>query len=175
MFDFFWNRKATMWSSWVYIVIGLILVLFPGISGAIFCWGLGIAALVYGAGRLFNWNKLRNAGYKVNGEAVVGVILVLIALVCFFRPASILSFLPLTLGLVLILDGAGKIPLAMEAFRQKAPYSGMGLLSAALPLLLGIVLVMNPFGAAKTVIMAFGVFLLIDGVSDLLRVYYWNR
>ena len=64
MFDFFWNRKATMWSSWVYIVIGLILVLFPGISGAIFCWGLGIAALVYGAGRLFNWNKLRNAGYK---------------------------------------------------------------------------------------------------------------
>ncbi len=175
MFDFFWNRKATIWSSAIYIVIGLILLFFPGISGRIFCWGLGIVALAYGAGRLVNWNRLKHAGYRANGEAALGAILVLVALVCFLRPVSVLSFLPMTLGFLLILDGVGKLPLALEAFQQKTPYSGMGLLSAALPLLLGIVLVLNPFGATKTVISAFGVFLLLDGISDLARAHYWNR
>ena len=89
---------------------------------------------------------------------------------CIFRPQFILSFLPLVLGIALLIDGIGKLPLAMDAVRTLHTALTPVLWAAVLPLVLGIVLIANPFGVAKTVIRFFGIGLIVDGMCDLITV-----
>ena len=80
-------------------------------------------------------------------------------------PEFVLSFLPLTLGVLLLIDGIGKLPAALEA-RKLLPTAFLPLaISAVIPLLLGLILIMNPFDVTKFVIMFFGICLVIDGAE----------
>lgn len=87
----------------------------------------------------------------------------------FFKPEIVLSFLPFVTGALLILDGIVKVPLIKEMWDWGNELRWSGILSAALPLLLGIFLAAYPFHAAAVVIRVFGIFLLVDGVSDIVR------
>lgn len=69
----------------------------------------------------------------------------------------------------MILDGIVKVPLIKEMWDWGNELRWSGILSAALPLLLGIFLAAYPFHAAAVVIRVFGIFLLVDGVSDIVR------
>ena len=40
MFGYFWSRNATLGMAALYLVLGIVLLLFPGMSGTVFCWGL---------------------------------------------------------------------------------------------------------------------------------------
>ena len=175
MFTFFWSRSASIWAAALYILLGLVLVLFPGMTGTVFCWALAIAAAVYAIGRLVRWFQGRKAGTASAADLLLGIIFLVLCLFCLLRPASVLSFLPLVLGIVLLLDGIGKLPLAIDAGRDKDRLFWPLLISALLPLLLGILIVINPFGAAKAVLMFFGVSLIADGVCDLVAAISARR
>ena len=165
MFTFFWSRSASIWAAALYILLGLVLVLFPGMTGTVFCWALAIAAAVYAIGRLVRWFQGRKAGTASAADLLLGIIFLVLCLL----------FLPLVLGIVLLLDGIGKLPLAIDAGRDKDRLFWPLLISALLPLLLGILIVINPFGAAKAVIMFFGVSLIADGVCDLVAAISARR
>ena len=72
-----------------------------------------------------------------------------------------------TLGLLLLADGLGKLPLMARAVRGRGTDLIPQLIACLLPIALGILLVANPFRGVRAVIMVFGVGLLIDGASDL--------
>ena len=85
-------------------------------------------------------------------------------------PQTLLSFLPLVLGSLLLLDGVGKLPLAIMALRAHTPDATALLLSSLIPLVLGAVIVVNPFQTVQLVVRIFGVGLIADGVADFAAV-----
>lgn len=172
MIRFFWSRKATLWLSIVYVILGLILMIFPGLSGRVFCWGLAAGALAYAAGRFWQYAQEKKRGYPSGGSLILGALFTVLGLLCLLKPTVILSILPVTLGLVLLVDGLGKLPLAVDAWKTRFPHYWSILASCLLPLVLGIVLLFNPFGVVKTVIFFFGLSLMLDGVFDLLSALY---
>ena len=86
-----------------------------------------------------------------------------------------LSVLPLVLGSLLLVDGVGKLPLALTAIRDKYPNMVPMILASVIPILLGILIVVNPFQTAKIVVMVFGLSLVADGASDFLTVLLDKR
>ncbi|MFR1796560.1 MAG: DUF308 domain-containing protein [Ruthenibacterium sp.] len=170
MFGYFWSRNATLGMAALYLVLGIVLLLFPGMSGTVFCWGLAAGAGLYAAGNFWRWHQGKKQGYSLPGLLLAGLLAAVLCLVCIFRPQFILSFLPLVLGIALLIDGIGKLPLAVDAVRTLHTALTPVLWAAVLPLVLGIVLIANPFGVAKTVIRFFGIGLIVDGVCDLITV-----
>ena len=168
MFQFFWTRSASIWISILYMALGLPLLLFPGISGTIFVWALSAGAAVYAASHLFRYLQSRKAGEGSGGDLFLTVLPLAFSLFALFWPQAILSFLPLVLGALLLVDGVGKIPLVIAAVQVKSTVLIPLLLSSLIPVILGILLVVNPFHAAQLVIMIFGAALLADGISDLI-------
>ncbi len=86
--------------------------------------------------------------------------------------SSLLSFLPLALGAILLIDGIGKIPVMLEVQKEDAALFRLLLLAAVLPIVMSIVMFSNPFGATSRVITAFGIGLVIDGACDLSVLMY---
>ena len=92
-----------------------------------------------------------------------------------YKRQVVLSFLPIALGIMLLVDGIGKMPLAVDALSVYSPYRFWVLISAVLPLILGIVLLVNPFRAAKAAIMFFGISILADGLFELITYIQQRR
>ena len=107
MFGYFWSRNATLGMAALYLVLGIVLLLFPGMSGTVFCWGMAAGAGLYAAGNFWRWHQGKKQGYSLPGLLLAGLLAAVLCLVCIFRPQFILSFLPLVLGIVLIANPFG--------------------------------------------------------------------
>lgn len=171
MFQFFWIRSASIWVALLYIIIGIILTLFPGVSGIIFVRILASAALIFSLINIYRYTKQKGDIVQAGGRLFSGVLLFIFALFCFVKPEIVLSILPFLLGILLIIDGTGKLPIAVESFRMRRNTSMPVLpivLSSVIPLIFGVILVINPFTVSSMVIMVFGISMIADGVSDFI-------
>ena len=170
MFEFFWRRKASVWLAVLYIVLGLPLVIYPDLSGRIFCWCLAGGSVVYASSHLWRYVEGRQEGYPAVSDLALAIVFFILGLFCFFGYRVILSILPVALGVVLLIDGVGKLPLLMEERRHQLGIFRPLLFSTLLPLVFGVVLLVNPFGVTKLVIRFFGISLVADGICDLITV-----
>lgn len=164
---FFWTRAASAWIAVLYMVLGLLLLLFPDASGRFFIQALAAGAVLYGVVHLWRYGQSRRTAEDSPGDLFLGILPLAFAAFALLRPLTILSFLPLTLGLLLLADGIGKAPLAIRAVRGRGADRLPQLIACLLPIVLGGLLVADPFQGARAVIMVFGFALLADGASDL--------
>lgn len=173
--QFFWSRTASVWIALLYMILGLPLLLFPTISGSVFVWALAAGAAAYAISHLWRYIQGRKNGQASGGDLFLTVLPMSFALFSLLWPQAILSFLPLVLGALLLVDGVGKAPLVIAAVQSKLPILVPLLLSALIPTILGILLVVDPFHTAQLVIMVFGAALVADGISDLVTALMSRR
>ena len=64
MFGYFWSRNATLGMAALYLVLGIVLLLFPGMSGTVFCWGMAAGAGLYAAGNFWRWHQGKKQGIQ---------------------------------------------------------------------------------------------------------------
>lgn len=157
------------------IVFGILLTLFPEVSGVIFTRGFASVVLLFALIHIWKWFRARKHEMSGTGNLIGAVVLFILSGIGFFKPEIVLSFLPFVTGALLILDGVAKIPLIKEMWDWGNELRWSGVLSAALPMILGIFLAAYPFHVASIVIRVFGIFLLIDGGSDIIRSVMINR
>ena len=108
-------RTTSLWASVLYMALGLVLTFWPGMSGTVFCWGIAAALILYAAHSFWYFIKARNLGFTAGGTLGIGILCLAFGIFCFSRPYVVLSFLPIALGIMLLVDGIGKMPLAVDA------------------------------------------------------------
>lgn len=151
------------------VIFGILLTIYPEVSGIIFTRGFATVVLLFALSHGWKWLRARKHEMRGTGDLIGAVLLLILSGIGFFKPEVILSFLPFVTGALLILDGLAKFPLIREMWDWGSELRWSGILSVMLPLFLGIFLAAYPFHAATVVIRVFGIFLLIDGVSDMVR------
>lgn len=119
--QFFWSRTASVWIALLYIILGLPLLLCPGASGSVFVWALAAGAAVYAVSHLWRYIQGRKMERASGGDLFLAVLPLAFAIFSISWPQAILSFLPLVLGALLLVDGVGKAPLAIAAIQSKPP------------------------------------------------------
>lgn len=175
MFEFFWVRAASTWITALYVLMGALLLLFPGVSSTLFVWSLAIGAGAYGASHLWRYLQERKSQRANPGDLFLAVLPAAFAAFVLIWPRVILSILPLALGLLLLVDGVGKLPLAVTALREQYPSMIPLTLASVLPIILGLLIIVNPFTTVRIVIMVFGASLIADGASDFATLFMERR
>lgn len=170
MVMYFWERSASVWIALLYMVMGGLLLAFPAATSTVFVWALAGGAACYGVSHLLRYLQTRKKGDASPADLFLTVLPVAFAVFALVWPQTLLSFLPLVLGSLLLLDGVGKLPLAIMALRAHTPDATALLLSSLIPLVLGAVIVVNPFQTVQLVVRIFGVGLIADGVADFAAV-----
>lgn len=167
MFRYFKNLKANdTFSAVVCMVIGLILLIWPGTSTQIICKVLGGILLVYGVIQIILYLLAKEKTFYLQGILILGIIFGVVGAWILLKPEMMIAAVPVIMGIIIIVHGLHN---AMQAIKlKKMGYETwwLALLLGVLTILLGGVLVYNPFTVVDTVVRIIGSFLIYDGISD---------
>jgi uncharacterized membrane protein HdeD (DUF308 family) len=154
-------------SALVYLVFGVILVMYPQLSTTIICYMFGgilvICAIFHLISFLKNKNKARFAVFNLMIAVITGVIGAWILL----KPSIVIMMIPIIFGIVLILHGIISIK---EAIELKSIYDHAWwsiLLLVLVDFILAAAFFVNPFPSMSVLVRVIGIGLLFDGLLDI--------
>lgn len=166
MKNIIWTSRSNGLETILMIIIGLVLLFMPGLTGDLITKGLAIVSLFYGFMNIFRYLDYHKENKANTIDIIIGIICLLFGIFVWTNPKFILSFLPMVLGLILIINGLAAIPLFLQFGLLYIP----AIFTSIIPLLLGFILIINPYGIAKSAIQIFGIVMLICGIANLITL-----
>lgn len=159
-------------SSLVYILIGLALLLWPELSLKVVCYLFGALITIKGISSIYSYVKSQERFFFSYFSLVFGISMVALGIFLFIKPSTVVSILPILVGIFVIFDGIVRFQSAFEL--KAAGHSSWWsfLLLAILSAGLGLVMLFNPFASVQVLVMAIGVILLLEGALNLLSNLY---
>ena len=167
MLEYIKNLKLNfILASILYLVLGLVLLIWPAASSLALCRLLGAALLLYGRFNLVGF-FLRDSGMGAfRLELFLGVVATGVGIFFLVQPRLVLSFLPIVMGVYAVIDSAVVLKRTLELYRMEYHRWWLSLVLALVGIVLGLVLVFRPFAVTTTFFRLVGVVFLYLGISD---------
>lgn len=154
-------------SAVVWIVLGLLLLLWPETSQKALCYFTGAVLLVQGIVLLAAGVRQREKSLYDMGALALGVVVAAVGVWMLAQPQAMWAFLSVVLSILILLHGAEDISFALQLRRAGYARWWLALLVAAVTLLVGLLLLTHP-GFFADILLAFaGIGLVVDGATDL--------
>ena len=150
--------------SVVLFIVGLILVIFPGMSLVTLGIIAGIFLIINGI-VLFALDFKVSKFYVPFDGIITGVLSVVLGVLLLAMPSLLSTIIVLALGLWIILTGINTIRLALAV---KAEGYGWVLLMGILDIILGLVLLFNPFESSISLIVLVGIVMMVHSVLNII-------
>lgn len=151
-------------SALMCIALGVVLLVWPTETIDIFCRVLAVGLVVMGVVDLGSYFMNRSI-HPFAG--VLGFIVILVGIWIFIQPASIVSLVPIVIGVILCVHGIQDLKIAIETKGNGYEKWWSMLIIAAVSLVFGVLCIVNAFGMVKLALQFIGIALIYDGVSDL--------
>lgn len=156
--------------SFALMMLGMLMIIFPAMSGILLCKGIGVALCIWGALRLMAYYKVMKNEILGSFGLVQGVILLGFGIFFVMKPQAIAIFITTAIAIVIIVDGVLKLQYAVDFHNMNVDKWWVELLAALIMVGLGIVALVNPFSTMNTLMVFMGVVLVIEGAWDLAAI-----
>ena len=164
-------KWSMLLSAALYMVLGLILVIFPATTARTICYMIAGIAIVIGLVNLvvyFTRNITRN--YYRN-DFVTGLLMVILGFFVIYQADLIIALVPFIIGLCIIISGLFKLQGALDV--QRMGGNSVVILGIAIVnIVVGILMVINPFESAILLYRLLGAGLLFSGLTDMASTLY---
>lgn len=164
-------RKSYILVSALYVVLGIVLLIWPSTSVRMICYGLGIAMLVLGITYGVIYFTKDNLSSFLQMDLVIGIICLAFGIFILLNPAFLASVLPFAMGIIFLLGAVVKLQSAFNMKRLNFSKWYLVLICALLIVALGIVLLCNPFENERFMILYIGSCLILDGMTNLICLF----
>lgn len=154
-------------SALLCIALGIVLVVWPGMSVKIVCRAIGAVLVINGLIRLLNFVFRKDGSLFSQMNLILGVVIALIGIWIFSRPDTIIALVPILVGVIIVIHGINNLEQAVSLFQSKYDKWWVALVLGLITVGFGVLLIFRPFEAVDTLIMFIGLFLIYDGVSDI--------
>ena len=161
-----WKWTAVILSC-AAIVLGLILMIWPGMSLMAIGRIVGILALVVGLFRIVHYFVLGDLPRLFASELTMGLFDLVAALVLLSHTGVVISILPIILGAFVVAESAFKLQSAIDRMRLRRRMSWLYLLFSCAELLLGVMMIFSPMSGAVLMAELMGLALIVNGVDQL--------
>lgn len=167
-------RKELLYLAAAFIVLGLLLVLFPETTAQTVTRVAGAALCVWGALRLLTYFLSGERPPMSSFGLVQGVALLAFGLFFLLRPDAVVALVTSALAILVVVDGILKIQYGVEFERMQVKGWWVQLVVGGAMVVLGIIAFIDPFKAARTFMSFVGWILLVEGVWDFISVLVLN-
>lgn len=157
-------RTNRILSAVVFILLGLILLLFPNATMILVCTIIGWGVLISGVVALIDAIRNGNGGFGV----AAGVIGIILGIYLVARPGFLASIIPFVVGIVLVVNGILNL---VTAARNKDVFGkryAPSLAGGVLTVIFGILILCNTFYTASMIVRFIGLGLILGAVSNLI-------
>ncbi len=141
------------------LVIGVILLLWPGATVLSVCSILGWCLLVGGAVEII----LGMTGSRSPAGTAGGAVSAIVGLVFITRPEIVISILPVVIGLALSAAGIGLL-VSVIARRSFGTLATMKIIGGTITLVVGLILMFHPLSSVKLLTVILGIVLIYYGI-----------
>lgn len=151
-------------SALLCIALGVVLIVWSAETIKIMCWALAAGLVIIGVINIISYFRDKRM-HMFSG--VLGLIVLLIGIWLFMRPDSVVSLIPIVIGVILAVHGIQDVKLAIETKCNGYEKWWSILLMGIVSLVLGVLCVVYAFGLVTLALKFIGVALIYDGLSDL--------
>lgn len=160
-------RSNMLVQAIVFIVLGIVVLVWPGITVTAIVYLFGAIFALSGIASLVGYGRMSSQSYKSPAVLTSGIFMCVLALVVFIFPQAVASFISLILGIVLVLCGVVSAVRAVELRTLGGSSWIIALVIGAMVAIGGIVIVANPFETTLMFIYVLGALMILNGVGDL--------
>lgn len=160
-------KTNVMVSALICVALGIILVVWPGLSVRMVCMAIGVVLVINGISRLMNFIFGRDGSIFSQMNLVMGIIITVIGGWILFQPNTIIAMIPILVGIIIVIHGINNLQQTVSLCQSRYDKWWVALLLALITIGFGILLIFNPFVAVDTLIRFIGLFLIYDGASDI--------
>lgn len=159
----------------LYIVLGLVLLLWPDTSSSVICYAIGAVLLIYGVIGIISFLSSRNKTAVLALQLVVSVAAAALGVLSLTQPRLILSLLPVLMGLFIIVVSLISMKRAIDMRHYLYTRWWAALLLSLAAIALGALILFHPYMTAKAVIMVTGAVFLYVGICDLWAIWKTSK
>ncbi len=167
-------RNSLVFTSFLYIVLGVVLILFPDNSLELACSLIGIVTLAYGGVRIASYFQ-KGGEYANRFDLFTGVILAVVGVFLLLCPQFVISLIPIALGIYILVDSFSAMKKALDMKALGFDKWWISFLIALLLAVFGAVMIINPFGAMASLTVFIGWSFVFDGVYTLINTVAADR
>lgn len=167
----------------VYIIMGIVLLVFPEASAQTFCYVIGISAIVIGVFTIliYLFREVQKNYYR--NDFVLGSMEILLGAVVLYKAELVVSLIPYILGILVVFSGILKLQTTIDVRRMRLGTELVFLILSLVNIAWGIVLILDPFraymadqiAALRMLFIFIGIGLLFSGISDTISTLYMSR
>lgn len=175
-------RSNLILQTLMFVLAGVILLVVPDVTMMTIVYVVAFMLTIIGAWYLISYFKDHKENADVssgNGEdavrtLVAGIILLILPIIMFIIPNFFVTVISLLAGALLLVSG---IVNAMRSIRLKRLNDRSWIVSLIISILIaiaGALLVYDPFDSATMFVRILGICLVVNGLADLL-IIFWSR
>lgn len=158
--------------SAAFCALGVLLILFPGISVSAVGIIAGIMLIAFGIVKLIGYFSRDLYQLAFQFDLAFGVLLIVLGTVILVSPDRALVFLCIVLGIAILTDGLFKLQSSLDARRFGLKVWGWLLALAICAGVIGTLLLFHPGQSAKVLMILLGIGMLFEGVLNLYFALY---
>jgi uncharacterized membrane protein HdeD (DUF308 family) len=161
------GKKSFVAASLAYVVLGLVLLLFPDLTTSLICTAVGLLLLAYGVSAGLSFFAGSGGGYRSQLDMVLGGFAAILGVLFLLKPHTLLSVLPIIFGLYILIDGFLNLKRGLDM--RSYGYAGWTttLVLSVVSVVLGAVILWNPFSTHLLLVRIIGASFLYEGTADL--------
>ncbi len=156
----------------LYTVAGILLLLYPGKMGELFCDLFGIALIIYGIISIVMYFMMDIRLSLFRNDFASGIIKILLGVMVIYHKEIFQSLIPFLLAIALIASGILKLQSGVDASRIGYPNGWQFLVLAVVSIVAGIVIMFNLIPTQELMMQVAGGALLYSGLTDLYTTLY---
>lgn len=159
------NEKIDL-TAILYIVFGLVLVLWPSLTNTLIHYTFSAVCILYGLLHLYRYYAKLDHGFKHFVNILIGLISSGVGLFALLQSNVVLKLLPFVFGLALLFDFFVNMKQSFDLYNKNNPVWKVTMVLAAIKAFLGAGMIYNPFTLEASTIFI-GVSLIYDGITNL--------
>lgn len=154
-------------SAVICVILGIVLLVWPGQSTQVVCMVLGIVLGGFGLIQIILYLATKEKTMVSHSMMMLGVVLAVIGGWIVLKPETIIKAVPMIVGILIVIHGFHNAVQAIDLKKMQYDNWWVALLLSLLTVALGVVLICDPFTIVDTVVRIIGAFLVYDGLSDM--------
>lgn len=167
-------KQFRIWATIVSVCIlalGVAMIIWPSISAVVVCCLLGVLCITAGVYELIRYFKMGLVGVFFRFDLTLGISSILIGLLLLIQPDGAVAFLPIAVGLYIMMCSVFNIQLAVEMYRYEVKSWWVSLILGIVGTVFSMFLFLDPFDGAAALMIFVGLSLVISSIQGLYLIF----
>lgn len=159
----------------LFVILGIILIIYPETTAQTLCYVVGIAGVVIGIFTVlaYLFRDVQKNYYR--NDFIIGTVEVFLGAFVLYKAELIIELIPFILGILVVFSGLSKLQNCIDIRRMNQGNGLAFFIVAMLNIICGVVIVVVPFETVKVLFFVIAGGLLFSGITDTVATIYMAK